>query len=205
MLSLGSECRGGVPIRRSPSLSLFSVSNLPLLSLSLFPSGFNGGSQSTLHTVRFSPEIPFAKRFPDSVLTFALSLSPCHLQENGCTVPNPLPNQTGTNTDSTNCYADPNNGNLGCGVQLKADPSPSQLNQNGGGAYVMERDLSGAGIKVWTFSNDQKAQYLSGSSVDTSTFPEASAFFGNPCPQFFGAHNIIFDITLCGDAVKDGG
>lgn len=69
----------------------------------------------------------------------------------------------------------------------------------------MERDLSGAGIKVWYFNPSEKAQYVGGGSVDTSTFPTPGANFGNPCPQDFGNHNIIFDITLCGDAVRDDG
>ncbi|KAF5346866.1 hypothetical protein D9756_010559 [Leucocoprinus leucothites] len=120
----------------------------------------------------------------------------------GCTMPSSR-DQTGTSTQ-LNCDASVN-GNTGCGVRF---PSPNSygpsFNRNGGGWYAVER--SPAGIKVFFWSRQSSSVPSEvkngGDSVNTADwgtptadFPSTSCNIG----RFFAAHNIIINLTFCGD------
>jgi hypothetical protein len=120
----------------------------------------------------------------------------------GCTMPSST-SQTGT-TLTTNCDAEVDN-NAGCGVQ---DNDPRSFgptfNANGGGWYAVERTTSF--IKVWFWSRVATGipSDVSGgaTSVDTDNWGTPTAFFPDtscPISSIFGPHNIIFDLTFCGD------
>jgi len=92
-------------------------------------------------------------------------------------------------------------GNAGCGVTItKANSYGTPFNNAGGGAYAMER--SADAIKVWFFPKGQyPADLLSGKPNPCSwPAPDSHTPLGGNCPgSHFQAHNIIFDITFCGD------
>jgi len=97
------------------------------------------------------------------------------------------------------------NGNTGCGVKLNTDLSYGPaFNSNRGGWYAVERTASF--IKVWFWSrNDaavppavRKGYFF----VNTDSWGTPSAFFPNDScdiQQHFNEHNIIINLTLCGD------
>jgi len=120
----------------------------------------------------------------------------------GCTMPSSR-SQTGT-TLTTNCNANVNS-NSGCGVQ---DPDSRSygptFNANGGGWYAVERTNSF--IQLWFWSRAQSgipSDVTSGaSSVNTGNWGTPVAYFpSTSCPisSMFGPHNIVFDLTFCGD------
>ncbi|KZT57967.1 glycoside hydrolase family 16 protein [Calocera cornea HHB12733] len=121
----------------------------------------------------------------------------------GCTMPATGRTMMGTSA-STDCNAN-DNGNQGCGVDSSFSNSfGPPFNSNGGGIYAMER--TSTSISVWFWPRNSglaPAAVTSGaSSLDTSTFGEPDALFvDTDCdiPSHFTAHNIIFDLTLCGD------
>ncbi|OBZ78871.1 putative glycosidase C21B10.07 [Grifola frondosa] len=99
---------------------------------------------------------------------------------------------TGTSV-SDNCDVAAN-GNAGCGVHATAPNSYGPgFNAAGGGFYVMERTTSF--IKVWFWSRGDPtvpSDVSSGAaSVNTDAFCDINAHFG--------AHNIIINLTFCGD------
>ncbi|KAF9567184.1 2 beta-glucanase [Agrocybe pediades] len=120
----------------------------------------------------------------------------------GCTMPSSR-SETGTAVGN-NCDSAATN-NAGCGV--KVDDSRSYgptFNSNGGGWYAMERTSSF--IKVWFWSRSASgipSDVTSGaSSVNTDNWGTPRAYFpNNSCSisSKFGPHNIIFDLTFCGD------
>jgi len=110
--------------------------------------------------------------------------------------------QTGTPTQ-LDCNA-AINGNTGCGVKMNTDLSygPS-FNNNRGGWYAVERTTSF--IKVWFWNRNDGSVPSDvrngGSSVNTNNWGTPSAFFPNDScdiQQHFSAHNIIINLTLCG-------
>ncbi|KAJ7109083.1 glycoside hydrolase family 16 protein [Mycena crocata] len=119
----------------------------------------------------------------------------------GCKQVSPL--QTSTVINSTDC-SHLANSNAGCGVM---DPNDSSYGAKfaaaQGGVFVTE--FAESGISVWFFNR---------SSIPTSISGNASSFsvsdLGTPVANwptagcaidtFFKAQNLIFDITLCGDA-----
>ncbi|KAJ7644461.1 glycoside hydrolase family 16 protein [Roridomyces roridus] len=113
------------------------------------------------------------------------------------------PAQTSNVINSTDCsFAD--NSNAGCGVM---DPNPSSYGerfaQAGGGVFVTE--FAEAGISVWFFNRSSIPSSLSGnaSSFTTDALGTPTANWptgGCDIDTFFKAQNLIFDITLCGDA-----
>ncbi|KAJ7069579.1 glycoside hydrolase family 16 protein [Mycena amicta] len=121
----------------------------------------------------------------------------------GCTMPASR-DQTGTSVQ-LDCDTSVN-GNAGCGVTAPDATSfgPS-FNANGGGFYAVERTESF--IKVWVWSrtagNVPTDVAEGGSSVDTSSWGTPTANFPNTScniPQFFPTgHNIIINLTFCGD------
>lgn len=80
-----------------------------------------------------------------------------------------------------------------------------QFNAAGGGMYAMERSLgsTGNGIRVWFFPPGAEPDDLKegSTSVDPSGWgtPGANFPIANSCHSQFDAHQIVFDITLCGD------
>ncbi|TFK92165.1 glycoside hydrolase family 16 protein [Polyporus arcularius HHB13444] len=97
------------------------------------------------------------------------------------------------------------NGNAGCGVQATAPNSYGKsFNAAGGGFYAMERTTSF--IKVWFWSRNDPAVpadvKTAGANVNTDAWGTPSALFvPDTCdiPSHFGAHNIIINLTFCGD------
>ncbi|KAJ7703258.1 nucleophile-disabled Lam16a mutant holds Laminariheptaose in A cyclical conformation [Mycena rosella] len=114
-------------------------------------------------------------------------------------------NQSGQ-TVSTVCDASVNY-NQGCGVEFTKPNSYGQgFNSNGGGWFAMQR--ASCGIYMWFWSrNDftvplEVVQGLSTVNPDPTLWgvPDA-AFPSDQCDyaSHFNAHNIVFDLTFCGD------
>ncbi|TBU64642.1 2 beta-glucanase [Dichomitus squalens] len=97
------------------------------------------------------------------------------------------------------------NGNSGCGVQSTVPNSYGKsFNAAGGGFYAMER--TDTFIKVWFWSRNDPAVpadvKTAGPTVNTDAFGTPTALFVNDqcdIPSHFGTHNIIINLTFCGD------
>ncbi|KAF7789293.1 hypothetical protein EIP86_000236 [Pleurotus ostreatoroseus] len=120
----------------------------------------------------------------------------------GCTMPSSR-SMTGSVT-GTNCDASVNN-NAGCGVKATATNSfgPS-FNSAGGGWYAMERTDSFIKVWFWTRNagNVPSDVKNGGTTVDTDNWGSPFAFFPNTdcdIDSHFGPHNIVINLTLCGD------
>jgi len=120
----------------------------------------------------------------------------------GCTMPSSR-SETGTVT-GTDCDAN-DNSNAGCGVKSTASNSygPS-FNSAGGGWYAIERTDSF--IKVWFWSRNAgnvPSDVSNGAtSVDTDNWGTPFAYFPDTScdiDSHFGFHNIIINLTFCGD------
>jgi hypothetical protein len=98
----------------------------------------------------------------------------------------------------------------GCGVtyQDKQSYGPT-FNKVGGGYYVLERTETD--IKMWFFLRNGWAPDSVKNptdTIDTSSFPTPNAWFPNTkCDlnKHFAAHNIIINLTLCGEAFSHPG
>jgi hypothetical protein len=120
----------------------------------------------------------------------------------GCQMPSSR-TQTGT-AGQNNCDYTVNS-NTGCGVRMTGEGNTygPGFNNNGGGYYAIERTSSF--IKVWFWprnSNVPSDVSAGGSSVNTNNWGTPSAYFpNNQCniPNYFGSHNIIINLTFCGD------
>jgi len=119
----------------------------------------------------------------------------------GCTMSGQT--QTGT-TVGTDCNT-ADNGNAGCGVQTPGSNTygPS-FNNNGGGWYAMERTTATINVWFWPRNGSPPSDIANpGSSVDTDNWGEPYANFpsSSTCDigSHFSAHNIIINLTLCGD------
>ncbi|KAH6901272.1 endo-beta-glucanase [Coprinopsis sp. MPI-PUGE-AT-0042] len=121
----------------------------------------------------------------------------------GCVMPSSGRSMTGT---ATQRECDVNvNSNSGCGVKFNDWQSfgPS-FNSNGGGWFAMER--ANNYIKVWFWprnSGSVPSDVRNGNSqVNPDSWGTAAAHFPNTqCDfgQYFWAHNIVINLTLCGD------
>ncbi|KAI0735577.1 2 beta-glucan [Earliella scabrosa] len=97
------------------------------------------------------------------------------------------------------------NGNAGCGVEATQPNSYGKsFNAAGGGFYAMERTSSF--IKVWFWSRNDPtvpADVLNPcTTVNTDAWGRpAAVFVSDQCDinAHFGAHNIIINLTFCGD------
>ncbi|TFK32346.1 laminarinase [Crucibulum laeve] len=122
--------------------------------------------------------------------------------DSGCTMPASR-SQTGTAVQN-NCDVAATN-NAGCGVQITDTRSYGTIfNNKGGGWYAVERTNSF--IKVWFWSREATgipSDVLNGAtSVNTDNWGTPRAYFpSTSCPisSKFGPHNIIINLTFCGD------
>ncbi|KAG9000521.1 hypothetical protein FRB94_005371 [Tulasnella sp. JGI-2019a] len=120
----------------------------------------------------------------------------------GCTMAASTMTQTGTLV-TTDCNT-ADNGNSGCGVQTtKANSYGPGLNSAGGGYYAMER--TSTYIKIWFWAKNEASIPTDITSGATTVNP---ANWGTPTADFvatncafshFGPHNIIINLTFCGD------
>jgi len=122
----------------------------------------------------------------------------------GCVMPASNRPMTGSPTQ-LDCDAAVN-GNTGCGVKFPTTNSYGPaFNSNGGGWFAMERTNSYFKVWFWprnsaTVPSDVRANV--GNQVNPSNWGTPVAFFPNTScniPQFFSPHNIIINLTLCGD------
>ncbi|KAF9218745.1 glycoside hydrolase family 16 protein [Gyrodon lividus] len=120
----------------------------------------------------------------------------------GCTMPSTR-TMTGT-SEGTDCDVYDNN-NSGCGVLNNDSKSYGPVfNGAGGGWYAIERTSSFIKIFFWergSTSVPSDVQYP-GASVDTDNWGTPNAYFPDTdCdfPSHFGPHNIIINLTFCGD------
>lgn len=119
----------------------------------------------------------------------------------GCTMPSET-TQTGT-VVQLDCDTSVNF-NAGCGVDFPTRNSfgPS-FNSNGGGWFAMERTPDF--IKIWFWArndNSVPADVRGGTAVDTDNWGTPTAAFPHTScnmAEFFQEHNIIINLTLCGD------
>ncbi|KAG7094982.1 hypothetical protein E1B28_005779 [Marasmius oreades] len=120
----------------------------------------------------------------------------------GCTMPASR-SETGTPLQN-NCDVAAT-GNSGCGVRFNDGNSYGPaLNNVGGGWYAMERTNSA--IKIWFWprnSGSVPSQVRDGAtSINTDTWGTPVANFpSTSCPisSKFGPHNIVINLTFCGD------
>lgn len=131
----------------------------------------------------------------------APNLSVLHSTQ-GCTMPN---NRTMTGTPTSTDCVTTDTSNAGCGVNFPTSFSygPS-FNSVGGGWYVMERNEKS--IKVWFWARSDPSvpsDIIDGASsispdgwgIPAALFPSTYCNF----PSHFQQHNIIINLTLCGD------
>ncbi|KAI1795701.1 concanavalin A-like lectin/glucanase domain-containing protein [Ganoderma leucocontextum] len=113
------------------------------------------------------------------------------------------------NVTSTDCNADRNE-NQGCGVQFRNPLSYGALfNKYDGGYYVMARTKS-EGIRVcaWEIRHPPTSDLFGPAAVAPTALwgqPAAVFEFGAECSdaEHFDAHNLVFDLTFCGDWAGD--
>ncbi|KAJ7624602.1 glycoside hydrolase family 16 protein [Roridomyces roridus] len=96
------------------------------------------------------------------------------------------------------------NGNAGCGVNAVVPTSfGPTFNNNGGGWYAIERTDTFVNVWFWPRNGNVPDDVRSGgTSVNTANWGTPTANFPNTqCnfPQFFDSHNIIINLTFCGD------
>ncbi|KAL4062153.1 glycoside hydrolase family 16 protein [Scleroderma citrinum] len=135
------------------------------------------------------------------------NLSSLHTSS-GCSMPQSR-SMTGTPKGSLNCdvYA---TSNTGCGVYTNDQKSfgPS-FNGNGGGWYAIER--SSSFIKIWFWERGSSVPgdvRNPGPSVNTNNWGTPAAYYPNTdcdLSSHLGPHNIIINLTFCGDWAGDSG
>nr|GAT57645.1 predicted protein [Mycena chlorophos] len=117
-----------------------------------------------------------------------------------CTVPQER-YQNGTAV-STNCDATFNY-NQGCGVAFsKPNSYGKEFNANKGGIYAMQRSPSGIRMWFWPHNDPKLPHDIYDPTVDPAGWGLAEASFpfgGCDYEGHFDAHNIVFDLTFCGD------
>ncbi|KAF9443774.1 glycoside hydrolase family 16 protein [Macrolepiota fuliginosa MF-IS2] len=120
----------------------------------------------------------------------------------GCTMPSSR-SQTGTSTQ-LDCNTQVNS-NSGCGVKFPtANSYGPSFNSNGGGWYAIERTPTFIKVFFWPRNSGSVPSDVrnGGSTVDTDNWGTPTAFFPNTScdlTQHFSAHNIIINLTFCGD------
>ncbi|KAL0946423.1 hypothetical protein HGRIS_012646 [Hohenbuehelia grisea] len=122
----------------------------------------------------------------------------------GCTISGSRP-MTGVSTGD-NCDGDATGG-AGCGVHVADDRSYGPaFNANGGGWYAVERTNEAIKVFFWPRDDPTVPSEVSGattsSQIHTETWGTPSAAFPNTScniEEHFDEHNIIINLTLCGD------
>ena len=107
-------------------------------------------------------------------------------------------NETGTLL-TADCYEGANE-NSGCAVSsIDVDSYGSTFNNEGGGVYAME--WTSQYIRTWFFKRASVPASIINGRPDPSTFGTPDANFEGGCDidSHFGNHQIVFDITFCGD------
>nr|ANC68156.1 endo-beta-1,3-1,4-glucanase [Evansstolkia leycettana] len=118
----------------------------------------------------------------------------------GCTIDNS--GFTGTLVTS-NCWinAPGQSTNAGCSIDSTSSQSyGTGFNNAGGGVYATE--WTSNGISIWFFPRGSIPADISSGSPDPSTWgTPAASFGGSGCDidSHFGAQQIVFDTTFCGD------
>ncbi|KAF9051066.1 hypothetical protein BDZ89DRAFT_1107789 [Hymenopellis radicata] len=139
----------------------------------------------------------------EGVNTNSQNLASLHTSP-GCTMNDARP-QNGRPV-SSNCDSAVNY-NQGCGVAFKESNSyGSGFNANGGGWYAMSKTLA-SGVKVWFWPRDcsdvpDEVRDFGCDTIDIDKWGQPDASFPpETCdqPSHFNEHNIIFDLTICGD------
>ena len=118
--------------------------------------------------------------------------------EDGCSLSSDSGLYSGIVNDTSCYYKD--NDNSGCGVTESSSNSYGEAFATaGGGVWVTEMAESGISIWFFTRSDVPDAVTNADSSIDTSSLGTPSAYWGSSTcdiSKFFGAHSLIFDITL---------
>ncbi|KAG9313625.1 glycoside hydrolase family 16 protein [Chiua virens] len=105
---------------------------------------------------------------------------------------------------TTDCDVYDNN-NSGCGVGFADNNSFGPgFNNVGGGWYALERSATYVSIWFWERGSSSVPSEVTspGSTIDTSTWGEPSAYFPDTDCDFsthLGPMNIMIDLTFCGD------
>jgi hypothetical protein len=120
----------------------------------------------------------------------------------GCTMPGDTSQMTGS-WRQTDCNWQVN-GNAGCGVGFRDNRSYGPaFNSNGGGIYALERTPRFIKVWFWPRGSSIPSDVANGAgSVNTDNWGTPAAYFPNTScniPNYFAAHNIIINLTLCGD------
>ncbi|KAK0230124.1 glycoside hydrolase family 16 protein [Armillaria fumosa] len=124
-----------------------------------------------------------------------------HHNDSSCVQP-PNPGQSGQtlNGDCSNGA-----GSVGCRVaETKPNSFGESFAQNGGGAFALQFDVSGAYVWFWSRQNIPKSltSATSTSNMDTTDWGTPSASFpssGCDLQKLFKPQKLVLDITLCGD------
>lgn len=107
--------------------------------------------------------------------------------------------QTGT-AGTTNCNS---TGDAGCTVSENAPNSfGAGFASAGGGVWATQFDVSGIYIWFWTRATVPASITTATDSLDISSWgPPSAAYPASGCDisSFFGAQQLVIDITLCGD------
>ena len=118
----------------------------------------------------------------------------------GCTI-NDTGNFSGKLT-TPNCDVNAPGQYLNAGCQIASHDTATYgtgFNANGGGVYATE--WTSDAISIWFFARHSIPDDLSGDDPDPSGWGKPTAKFEGGCDidQHFENHNIIFDVTFCGD------
>jgi len=91
--------------------------------------------------------------------------------------------------------------NQGCGVVAAANTYGAPFNSAKGGVFATQWEPS-MGIKMWFFSRNSIPSDIASGNPNPSGWglPYANFVFGSNCPSsHFQNHQVIFDLTFCGD------
>ncbi|QKX57640.1 uncharacterized protein TRUGW13939_04758 [Talaromyces rugulosus] len=103
---------------------------------------------------------------------------------------------------TSNCYVNAagQSSNAGCGINSASSSSyGSGFNSAGGGVYAME--WTGSYIRTFFFPRGSVPSDITSGSPNPSGWGTPAALFEGNCniDSHFGAQQIVFDITFCGD------
>jgi hypothetical protein len=120
--------------------------------------------------------------------------------DSGCTI-NDTGNFSGKLT-TPNCDVNAPGQYLNAGCQIASHDTATYgtgFNTNGGGVYATE--WTSDAISIWFFARNSIPADLSGDDPDPSGWGKPTAKFEGGCDidQHFENHNLIFDVTFCGD------